>query len=269
MGDRFDPRHYTGERSLSKITHPILEWSPKGIRILDITSRNIVEGSTVKEALRLAGNPKNVVLALGRRQTFLRAVRLPDVAVNEAKSILALQLEDIFPVDTNELSYDLEFTDDRNQDGRLATVFAAKAESVRQAKAELAVEGVKFSHVIPAFLGASAVAKNLDQDLCLVIDSSPEGMTLDVVKDGHVIYSRTAQQVLHGEALDAEIVRTLSAAQLSTAPVVTPLQITSNTVQVYEGHNTLQALADVHTSVNLLLPEEAAKLATKIGRAHV
>lgn len=247
---------------------PIVEWSPQGVRVLEPSTGKVHEGGDVEQALTLAGRPRQVVLALARRQTFLRTMRLPDVAQSEAKNILALQLEDAFPVDTADLSYDLEFTQDRNQDGRLAVVVAAKADVLRQAKAAIRATGAKVVRTVPAFLGATQLAAETATPSCLVIDRSPEGMTFDVVDDGHVLYSRTATGMPVGEALEAEIVRTLASAKLPSAPVISPLELDSAHVRSTTQTTTLTALANTSSHIDLILPEEVAKAAEGAVRSR-
>lgn len=239
---------------------PILEWSPKGCRVIDPSTAKIVESDTAAGALALAGNPRQIVLALARRQTFLRAVRLPDVGHAEAKNILAFQLEETFPVDTEDLCFDLEFTDDRNQDGRLAIVVAVRADVLRQAKADLAEAGTKPVRTVPAFLGSAEFAKGSGHDPCLVIDESPEGTTFDVVRQAHVVYSRTAPGAVKGDALEAEIVRTLASAQLASAPAISGRDYGTPTVEVRSGRDPALALTHVSTHYDLVLPEELAKV---------
>lgn len=241
---------------------PIVEWSPKGVTVFDPASGKLESAAEVATALARVGNPKQVVLALARRQTFLKAVRLPDIALAEAKNILSFQLEELFPIETETIAYDLQWTDDRNQDGRLAAVVAVKEDVFKQARSEINAAGAKVVRTVPAFVGSAEIARMSGMETCLVLETSPEGTAFDVVKDGTVVYSRTAPSDLSLEQLDAEIVRTLAAAQVASAPVVTAETFEGRSFQ-HSAKRSLEALAETHTDYDLHLSDEIKKLAQK------
>lgn len=242
---------------------PILEWSPNGVRIYDPASKQTVVADTLEQALAQANRPRVVILALSRRKTFVKSIRLPDVPHDEALNILRLQLDELFPVDPHELAYDLEFTNDRNQDGRLAVVVAAKAEILRQAKDELKQNGIKVVRVLPAFVGSAVMAVNSGYENALVLDETPEGTAFDVVQAGHVVYTRLAKTDGTAAGVNAEALRTVAAAGVKEAPLLNHTEFNlPNAVQASESP--LGAIAQTHTPYQLELPEDLVNAEKKV-----
>lgn len=252
-------------------TIPILEWSPQGCRLIDPATRSVIGGQSAEEALEKGGKPRQVVLALARRQSFERTVRLPDVPKAEALSILRFQLDDLFPVETQDLAYDLEFTDQTDSEGRLAVVYATKAETIRQARRDVEMAGAKVVRAIPASLGAAALAHQAHLDTAIVIDRSPEGVTFDVVQHGQTVLSRTTTDELGATQLNAEVARTLASAELVTATVLSNEEWPLSPPPTIVGTSSTVALLDADTTVDFQLPEDklAADNKVVLGRRNL
>lgn len=237
---------------------PIIEWSPESCLYIDPTTHTIQSATTPTEALNALGNPKRIILALGRRQVFIKTIRLPDVSPEEAKGLLRFRLDELFPLPAHEIAYDVIFSEDRNVEGRLATVFAAKSETVRQTIALFGHGGAKVSQVVPASLGAIFAAPN---ETTLLVSSSSEGTAYDVVSQGALLYSRAASDAMSKADIDSEVARATASAEVAGIHVAVhaPLvEIAGGNVATL-GHHPLTSLSQHPSTLNLRLPEDLAK----------
>lgn len=250
---------------------PIIEWSPESCLYLDPSTHRVHSATTPVEALSALGRPKKVVLALGRRQIFIKTLRLPDVSIEEAKNLLRFRVEELFPLPAHEIAYDLVFTDDKNSEGRLAVVFAAKSETVRQTTALFAHAGAKVEQVIPASLGASFIAEI--EPTTVLVASSSDGTSFDVVDHGALLYSRVANHVTTQAEIDSEVARAIASADVDQARTVvhTALrELVSSNTPLADQHP-LEILSQRHPHINLRLPEDIAKELNKavMGRRQL
>lgn len=241
-------------------TLPIIEWSPEGCRIVDPIQRKVIEAPTASDCLSLAGKPKQVILALARRQTFVKTISLPNVGKVEALNILQFQIDDVFPVESAELSYDIEQTKLTDSDGRQTVVIAVKADVLRQAKRDIESTGTKIIRQIPATLGSAVIAESKAQDPALVVSNTPEGTAFDVVSGGSVIYTRIAAKDLTIEQQNAEAVRTLASAKVVSAPII----FESDQSGTGSPLSSFVSILDSHTDLDIRLPEYRDAQETKL-----
>lgn len=239
--------------------HPVIEWSPEACLVADPSTHAISSHVSPTEALAAIGNPKHITLALGRRQVFVKAVRLPDVPIEEARNLLRFRLEDLFPLPAAEVAYDLTATQDINTEGREFIVFATKSETIKQARALFAHAGTKLDRIIPACIGSEHIG---DSSLsCIIIAPSSEGIALDAVDRGHVFYSRIAGHVQTQAEVEAEIARVSAASGLSNPTIIAHnslREIVSPNVRLADQHP-LNILATHSGVLDLRLPEDVAK----------
>jgi len=250
---------------------PIIEWSPESCLYLDPSTHRVHSVTTPVEALNALGRPKKIVLALGRRQIFVKTLRLPDVSEEEAKNLLRFRLEELFPLPAHEIAYDLSFTNDRNSEGRLAIVFAAKSETVRQTSALFAHAGAKVEQVIPASLGASFIAEI--EPTTVLVASSSDGTSFDVVDHGAILYSRVSAHVTSQVEIENEVARAMASADVDQARTLvhTALrELVSPSTSLSDQHP-LEILSHRYPNINLRLPEDVAKELNKavMGRRQL
>lgn len=238
--------------------YPILEWSSDQCTIWSPGASNSVSAPTVAEALPLAGNPSKVIVALSRRNSFVKTVRLPDIDKAEAATVLKFRISEEFPMPGTELAYDFEFLPDKNLDGRLAVLYAAKSQTIRDIRAELKALGVQIVQIVPVSLGSAQVAKSREGS-SVVLDKTHEGFTFDVVSHGHTVYSRLASGELGEAELEAEINRTLSSAKISDAAVIACPKVSYFPASETSAESTLMALGKSSSEITLVLPEELLK----------
>ncbi len=238
--------------------HPVIEWSPESCLVCDPATHAISSHVSPTDALAAIGNPKHITLALGRRQVFVKAIRLPDVPIAEARNLLRFRLEDLFPLPANEIAYDLVATEDINTDGREYVIFATKSETIKQARALFNHAGTKLDRIIPTCLGSEKLGESALSSI--VISPSSEGIALDAVDRGHVVYSRIAGNVTTKAEIEGEIARVSAASGFSNPTLVAHSslkELVSPNVRLADEHP-LNILSTLHTDVNLRLPEDLA-----------
>lgn len=233
---------------------PILEWSKNGYSILSPGASKI-SGDALDHALNQAGSPKKIILALSRRNSYLKTVWLPDVDRSEAAQVLKFRVSEELFIKNENLAYDFEFLEERGPEGRKAILYGADAELIREAKAELQKHGCKVEAVIPVGVGASTLVSQ--DEPTLVLDKTLEGISFDVVEDGKTLYSRVSGSSIEKIDLDQEIMRTLSSAGISSAKVCICPGIESTNAQESLESSTLEGVRNLTSNLNILLPEEA------------
>ena len=242
--------------------YTVIEWSPDKVRAYDPVAKQTVTDSSVADALRRVGGPGIVGLCLSRRVAFLRESRVPDVHKDQARAILQLRVEDIFPSMGEGVSFDFAIGAHRYDDGRLTTVSAVGSEMLRRAVKEVHDAGAKVAWTAPVALRAAALAEAYSSDAIAVVESDGEFLNIDIVRHGSVVFSRSVLDPGDGPARRSEVARTLAACGVSDAVTVgvKGTDISSEVQSVQEG--TLAAMASHDPTVfNVLTPEETAKAA--------
>ncbi|HWA83954.1 MAG TPA: hypothetical protein VG820_10990, partial [Fimbriimonadaceae bacterium] len=103
----------------------VVEWSTSKVCWVDEGHRLSYTDSLIDAAAALP--TKDVLVALSRRSTFIRTLRVPNASKSDVRRILQVQIGQLFPVPANELSFDFHLTQDVNSEGRLAIVAAIRS----------------------------------------------------------------------------------------------------------------------------------------------
>jgi Tfp pilus assembly protein PilN len=183
-----------------------LEWAPGSVLALDRGDNRRARGADISELGRFVRGHKEALVGISRGSVFLKTIRLPKATPEELRRLVNLRLGQLFPLPAGELAFDAYQTNDQNIEGWLTVVAAIRSQDLIQLRTELAQAGLKAARVFPAALAAPAVANQAD---ALLVDSSPTGLALDVVKDGVVRFSRMAPE---SSPMGLEVQRTLMAA---------------------------------------------------------
>ncbi|MDI9641102.1 PilN domain-containing protein [Kamptonema cortianum] len=244
-----------------KLNVPVIEWNPEACRGYNPATGMLTEFGSPSEVLLQLGRPGKIAVALGRGQTFLKQTRLPQVSKEDSLALLKFRLSEMFPVDSDDLAYDIVLTDDVNSEGRLVLVVAAKAQTVRQCKSVFKEAGSSVTSVLPVALGSSAIIDS-ESAAAVVVQKSAEGVTFDVIEHGQVAYARVAQRVETANSITQEISRTLATAKLPTAEVIAAGGIDYPEANRHIGENSLIGLCEQTNLPNLQLPEDVVKMTT-------
>ena len=190
---------------------PVVEWSPTFVRIY-LPGRGLSDGPpTGIGAARVA---------LSRGNTFVRAIRIPNVSTADTEKILKLQLPQTFPVPAAELVFAYRLTGDINAEGRLVLVAAARAEVVRQLHTAMRELGVNPQEIVAAAFGSMLLAKSMSSPNVAVVEHTPEGWAIDIVVDNELRYSRVIPLETGAQALESEVCRTFGMAGLPCGTIL-------------------------------------------------
>ena len=195
-----------------------LEWTPTSVRALDVNSGASSDAATISALGPILQGRGPVLVGIGRRAVFLKAVRLPKAAYEDVRRIVGVQLGQWFPLPPDQMAFDFLQTGDVNADGCLTVVAAVRSDDLKRLLADLASAGLTASRILPVALAAPTVAGSAGQADALVLEGGPGGLALDVVRAGALHSSRL---VPPGSDAAAEARRTLAAAQAGALPVVT------------------------------------------------
>ena len=203
---------------MSQATRPrlIIEWSPGHVRAFQPSTGAVKEGKTISAAV--SGLPTaDALIALSRRASFVRTLRVPNASREDVQLILRNQLTNILPVSGSELAYDFQLTDDFNAEGRLALVAAIQADQLRELLEECRQADVAVRAIAPASLGAPALMRHKALVDCAVVEATDGGISIDLVQGGILRYSRWSPSE---NDYTAEVARTLAAAGILALPTL-------------------------------------------------
>jgi Tfp pilus assembly protein PilN len=246
----------------SGASYPIIEWSPSAVVLHDESTNLHTRGESIQDvASQVRGS--EVIVALSRRSSFVKTVRLPDAAKADVAKVLAVQIGQIFPMGPGELAFDFRMTPDVNSEGRLCVVVGVRSEMLRQIHADLKTAGLKAAVVVPVSTGSMLLAQEVGQSNCAVVERTEEGLAVDIVHEGELRYSRVAPFPRDAADLEAEVCRTFTAAKLPCAAAVAVGGLTYDGATLTVKEHPAAYLSTLATALdlNLELPEVAARRA--------
>ena len=243
-------------------TYPVVEWSPDLVRVTDLAGKTH-EGSSLTEVARSANVTGTVILGLGRRQIFEKKVALPNIPKEEARKILSLRTQELFPLQGLDIAMDFEFTDETTTEGRIAVAYATPAHILRDSLASAKSAGLKVAAVVPVALGSIQMAREVGQSSAIVVLENSQGITLDIVENGKLVYSRVAHSSVDPHQIQAEIARTFQTAGIAELPVVNGLSVSLPDAPLPVSGNSASHLRSVQADIDIKLPEQINKIAEK------
>ena len=199
-----------------------IEWTPGGVRAVNIVTRETTQAARLSDLGPILGGHEHPLVGVGRRDVFLKSVRLPKADPDDLRRILGVQLGQLFPLPPDLLSFDFFQTADQNAEGCLTIVAAMRGEDLKRLQADLKAAGLTAARILPVALAAPAVAASAGKSDALVLEAGPAGLALDVVRGGVLVFSRVVPGVPDPEC---EARRTLAAAQAGPLSVVTAGEI--------------------------------------------
>ena len=206
-------------RATRIIFSPIhIEWTSAGVRAVNIATHETAEAARLSDLEPILSGHGRPLIGIGRRDVFLKSIRLPKADPTDLRRILGVQLAQLFPLPPDQLSFDFFQTADQTAEGCLTVVAAMRGEDLKRLQADLKQAGQTALRVLPVSLAAGAVAASAGQTEALVLEAGPAGLALDVVRGGCTVFSRV---VPSGSDTEYEVKRTLAAAQVGTLPLVT------------------------------------------------
>jgi Tfp pilus assembly protein PilN len=203
---------------MSQISVPdiVIEWSPEEVRAFWPGSGETRTGSSIVDAVSGKTGGSAIVL-LSRRASFVRTARLPNVGGRDLQLLIKNTLPGLVPLPSNELAYDVIQTGDVTQEGRLTLIGAVLNPYLHSLNAQAKAAGVTIKATLPAGLVAPLIATKVGLHDAAIVEETAGGLTIDLVSNGIVRYSRSA---IPAGDIDSEVARTCAAAGLPCAPSV-------------------------------------------------
>jgi hypothetical protein len=235
----------------------VIEWSPSGVSWVD-SNHQLRTAESFLEAVAVSPG-RDVLIAVSRRTTFIRAYRVPNAGKAEVMRILANQIGLLFPVPSNELAFDVHLTQDVNSEGRLAIVAAMRSSDLHALHSQAKAANLRVVQVVPTSLGSALIAKEAALENCAVVHKTAEGLAVDLVVDGELRYSRVATMPPTSIGIDAEVSRTFAAAILNCSPTIAAGALAIADAEVSTDTWALEALLGHPTDINIQTPEQVAQ----------
>jgi len=233
----------------------LIEWSPGRVRACTPTGP-VVEARGVGEVVAQVPGLAMAGVALHRRLAFVRETHTPPADAATVRQALAIQMAQQFPVPVEELAFDFAAEETITADGRPTTLVAARADTIREAAAELSQNGCRAVWYVPAGLGAVYALDSAGHQDGLVLDRNGAEVSFDVVRTGRLRHSRSVPVGDTAEELRAELQRTIAALECADLPVFVCPGVPAEGVGTPLSTGTLQALAGhTATDLDLELPE--------------
>ncbi len=197
----------------------IVEWSPNEVVGFDAGTKQYVRAASFGD---LAGKfPTGpIVVAVSRRSSFVKALRVPNASASEVNLILQTQMTSMFPVPLHELAYSFRLSDDINEEGRLAIVAAIRESDLIRLQTEAKEAGFRAERILPAAFGSIALAESLDIKDAAVVQETGEGLGIDLLSGGELRYSRVAPTPANQSLTESEIARSFQAVGLPESSVI-------------------------------------------------
>ncbi len=204
---------------MSKNLPPVLniEWSPSWVRAVDTVTGQMAEGTKLSDLSPVISGKREAVVGVGRSSVFLKTLRLPKGSRDDLRRILSVQIGQLFPLPSDQLSFDFFQTTDITAEGCLTLVAAMRADELKQLLFELKQAGIAPTRILPVALGAPAVSASAGARDALVAECTAAGLALDIVQGGILRLSRVAPRDADPTV---EARRTLAAARVDSAALV-------------------------------------------------
>ncbi|MEI7987328.1 MAG: hypothetical protein WCI55_17030, partial [Armatimonadota bacterium] len=179
----------------------LIEWDREWVRV------HFVDSSNTKEGANLEGiegvNGKTAILLLSRRLILQRSIALPDAQKSDVLVALKMKLVDVFPIPASELAFDYIPTMEKNDNGRVCNVFAAKISDINEIIAICSKIGIVIQQIIPAQALTLKSAEQNSLSSGIFAERFGDFVNLDVYRYGDLVSSK----VVDLNSLDNEIAR--------------------------------------------------------------
>ncbi len=179
----------------------LIEWDREWVRVHFVDSSNTKEGATLEGIEGVNG--KTAILLLSRRLILQRSIALPDAQKSDVLVALKMKLVDVFPIPASELAFDYIPTMEKNDNGRVCNVFAAKISDINEIIAICSKIGIIIQQIVPAQALTLKAAEQNSLSSGIFAERFGDFVNLDVYRYGDLVSSK----VVDLNTLDNEIAR--------------------------------------------------------------
>ena len=243
---------------LETLNLPVLEWAPSRVSLFDPRSRQYHSGGSIADVAPYLNGNREVAVALSRRSSFVRTVRVPDAPKEQVVQVLNIRLPGLLPLAPDEIAFDVHLSKNVNEEGRLAVVGAVSCNLLRQLFDDLRSAGLRTKHVAPAAFGSWLLARSMDVSKCAVVDQTAEGLAIDVVADDELRYTRVIPAPKTPTLVDEEINRTFSIAQVNGSQILAAASVNAPNADTVISTRPVETFATgllTKLDMNIELPE--------------
>jgi Tfp pilus assembly protein PilN len=184
----------------------IIEFDRDWVRAYFADSATLREGASLATIEGISG--KRAVVILSRRMVFHRAVSLPEASRSDTLTVLKLKLSEVFPLPPNSLAFDYLPTAERDMNGRVCDVYAAKIEDIREVLSLCDVSKIQVQKIVPAPALSIQVAAKEGFKNGIVAERFGDFINLDAIENGQLKTFRQANT----NTVDTELARLKSVA---------------------------------------------------------
>ncbi len=216
------------------------------MRVYDPSDGSIRMGESIADAVGHESKGRPAIVAVSQRSAFIRSIHVPNVAAREIGPILSLNLAQHLPIDLSDCVLGFRLGAKADARGRIAIVGAMRSQSLRKIKAEVEEAKLDLEAACPIAFASWLAAKKASLTNCAVVSTGDDLLSIDIISDGELFYSRTAVLPDDAEGVEAEIARTFKIAEVPPAPV---LAFASSAVasQFLEPKDPLELVRDLKT----------------------
>lgn len=179
----------------------LIEWDREWVRVQVSESAQLREAATLDQIEGIGG--KTAVLLMSRRLVLQRSITLPDAQKSDALVALKMRLADVFPIPASELAFDFIPTSDKNENGRVCNVYAARTSDIAEAIETCQKLGIQIQQIVPAQALTIKLAEQNAVSSGIFVERFGDFVNLDAFKYGEPVSSKLSTLDL----LDTELAR--------------------------------------------------------------
>ncbi|MBS1702458.1 MAG: PilN domain-containing protein [Armatimonadetes bacterium] len=179
----------------------LIEWDREWVRV------HFVETAQTREAQSLDGldglSGKTAIVLLSRRLVLQRSIPLPDAQRGDVLIALKMRLADVFPIPASELAFDYIPTTEKNENGRVCIVFAARTADIAEIIGITQRLGIQIQQIVPSQALTIKAAEQNAVSSGVFVERFGDFVNLDAYRYGDLMASKLV--TLH--SLDTELSR--------------------------------------------------------------
>ncbi|RYG26806.1 hypothetical protein EON82_01810 [bacterium] len=198
----------------------VVEWSPTQVRVFDPITGLSTLGTSVAECVGENAKGRDTVVAISRRSAFVRSMYVPNASRSEIEGVLRMQLERVLPFAPNEYALAFRLGPFVEGKGRLAAIGATKTEHLGRIAEEARKSGLRVRAIVPAAGGAWLAARAHAKTDVAVVEEGFNALSIDIMKEGELRYSRSVPLPNTPEDVEDEIARTFAVAEVDPLPLL-------------------------------------------------
>ncbi len=244
----------------------IIDWAPTSVKLFDPITQQTTTGGSIREVVDRIGSHREAIVAVSRRNAFVRAIRVPNAGRPEVAQALTMLVGQHFPVIASDLAYDFRLGPPAEDGGRWAIVGGVRLDSLRKLFTDAQAAGIKIKAVTASAFGSWNLAKSMNLTDAVVMEITDEGLAVDVIVDGELRHSRVVPIPNTETGPAEELSRTLAMAEVSQTTVVGASGLDYSILDQKTQTKTLESFATSGEVLNIEPPEFVIARKLKIQR---